>query len=120
MNDRIRLVTHKDKKILLFDFTSCTPDEIGKLCDDIRKTVTRQPRNSVLALADFTGAKFTREAVMHMKEVLVFDKPHIKRAAWVGVDSMPKVFYDAVKNFSRRELPSFKTREEAMEWLAGG
>jgi SpoIIAA-like len=117
MNERIRLVTHKQKKILLFDFTACTPDEVESLCDDIKNTVTRQPRNSVLALADFTGAKFTREAVARMKEALVFDKPHVHRSAWVGVDSMPKVFYDAVKSFSRRELPSFKTREEALDWL---
>jgi hypothetical protein len=35
----------------------------------------------------------------------------------VGVDSMPRVFYQNIKSFSQRDLPTFKTREEAMDWL---
>jgi hypothetical protein len=27
------------------------------------------------------------------------------------------VFYEHFKTFSQRELPSFQTREEAMDWL---
>jgi hypothetical protein len=27
------------------------------------------------------------------------------------------VFYEHIKNFSQRDLPAFKTREEAMDWL---
>jgi hypothetical protein len=27
------------------------------------------------------------------------------------------VFYENFKSFSQRELPVFKTREEAMDWL---
>jgi hypothetical protein len=117
MDERIRLITHKEAKILLLDFTGCEAEEVEALCVEIKNMITKQPRDSVLVLADFTGAKFTREAMARMKEVLVFDKPHVHKAAWVGVESMPKVFYDAVKNFSRRELPSFNTREEALEWL---
>jgi hypothetical protein len=30
---------------------------------------------------------------------------------------MPKVFYDNLKAFSQRDLPTFKTREEALDWL---
>jgi hypothetical protein len=47
----------------------------------------------------------------------VLDRPYVKRSAWVGVESLPQVFYEHFKNFSQRELPAFKTREEAMDWL---
>jgi hypothetical protein len=30
---------------------------------------------------------------------------------------MPRVFYQNIKSFSQRDLPTFKTREEAMDWL---
>jgi len=63
------------------------------------------------------GAQFSRDAVTRMKEVAVFDKPYVKRAAIVGAQSLPKVFYEALKTFSRREFPRFRTREEAMDWL---
>jgi hypothetical protein len=29
----------------------------------------------------------------------------------------PEDFYDALKGFSRREFPSFKSRGEALTWL---
>jgi hypothetical protein len=52
-----------------------------------------------------------------IKEVLVRDRPYVKRSAWVGTEGLPHVFYEHFKSFSQRELPIFKTREEAMEWL---
>ncbi len=54
------------------------------------------------------------DEICHM---VPFDRPHIKRSAWVGTESLPKVFYQNVKSFSQRDLPTFKTREEALEWL---
>jgi hypothetical protein len=35
----------------------------------------------------------------------------------VGKESLPEVFYQALKTFSQREFPRFNTREEAMDWL---
>ena len=58
-----------------------------------------------------------RDVVTRMKEVLVRDKPYVKRSAWIGADSIPKVFYENMKSFTQRDFPSFKTREEAMDWL---
>ena len=52
-----------------------------------------------------------------MKEVAVSDRPYVKRSAIVGAEGLPKVFYEALRTFSRREFPRFKTREEALDWL---
>jgi hypothetical protein len=58
-----------------------------------------------------------RDAITRMKEVAVFDRPYVRRAAIVGAESLSNVFYEALKTFSRREFPRFNTREEAMNWL---
>ena len=79
--------------------------------------VAAQPRGSVLLLADFSGSKFDKAAIEALKKATVFDRPHIKRSAWVGMESLPKVFYENIKSFSQRALPTFKTREEALDWL---
>ena len=47
----------------------------------------------------------------------MLDRPYVKKSAWVGTESLPHVFYENFKSFSQREIPAFKTREEAMEWL---
>ena len=115
--DRIRFITHHDKQVLFIDAANCTAEQLIELGEEIRKSVTAQPPNSVLTLTDFSGAKFSRDAITRLKEVAVYDRPHVKRAAILGADSLPKAYYDALKIFSQREFPRFATREEALEWL---
>jgi hypothetical protein len=117
MEERIHFVEHKGKQILLVDATDCTPSEVAKIVLLVPSYVTSEPRGSVLLLADFTGAEFDRIAIDRLKEAAVFDRPHLKRSAWVGVESLPHVFYEHIKNFSQRDLPAFETREKAMDWL---
>jgi len=52
-----------------------------------------------------------------MKEAAVFDKPYVKKSAWVGAETFPQLFSESVRSFSRHEFPAFKTREEALAWL---
>jgi hypothetical protein len=115
--DRVRFTTHRGKEILLVDLTNCSAEEVIELLSEVQRIVTAQPRNSVLALGDLTGAEFSRAAVIRMKEVAVFDRPHVKRTAFVGAESLPQVFYQALKAFSQREFLRFETREEALDWL---
>jgi hypothetical protein len=117
MEDRIRFIEHRAMQILLVDVSHCTPAEVAKIVLLVPSYVTSEPRGSVLLLADFTGAEFDRIAIDRLKESAVFDRPHLKRSAWVGIEKLPKVFYEHIKNFSQRDLPAFKTREEAMDWL---
>ncbi len=115
--DRVRFITHEGKQILFIDVTNCAAEEVIELLTEVQHTVTAQPPKSVLTLSDLTGARFSRSAVTRMKEVAVFDRPYVKRAAFVGAQSLPKVFYEALKTFSQREFRKFKTREEAKDWL---
>jgi hypothetical protein len=117
MDERIRFVTHDGKQILLVDFTNCPAREVEHVARNVPDYVTVQPRGSVLVLADFTGASIDREAIRAMKESAVFDKPYIKRSAWVGAEKFPDVLYENLKSFSRREFPIFKTRQDAFSWL---
>jgi len=115
--DRVRFITHKGKQVLLLDFTNCAPEEVKSLSDEAERIITAQPHDSVLVLADFAEAQFSRDAVARIKEVTTHDRPFVKRAAWVHTGHLPKVLYDAIKTFSQREFPTFETREQALEFL---
>lgn len=117
MEERIHFINHRGQQVLLVDVTNCTTAEMIELGRLVPSYVSSEPRESVLLLADFTGSKFDKTAVETLKQATVFDRPHIKRSAWVGVEGMPKVFYENLKAFSQRDLPTFKTREEALDWL---
>jgi hypothetical protein len=118
VQDRIRFIDHQGKEILLVDLSNCPANEVEKIARAVPDYTTVRPRGSVLVLTDFTGAAFDRDAVRAIKETAVFDKPFVKKSALVGTEDLPVSFYDELKTFSRRELLPFKTREEALDWLA--
>jgi hypothetical protein len=117
--DRLRFVKHNGHAIYIIDFSHCAAKEILLLLDLVRADIARHAPGSLLTLADFTEAKIDKEVATRMKEVLVLDRPYVKKSAWVGTESVPHIFYEHFKNFSQRDFPVFNSREEAMEWLAG-
>ena len=116
-DNRLHFVKHKGHAILVADVSHCSAKEALLLMEMVRTTVARQEPGSVLILADFEGAKIDKQVATRLKEVLVLDRPYVKRAAWIGTGSLPHIFYEHFKSFSQRELPTFKTREEALDWL---
>ena len=119
MHDRIQLISHQGKQVLVVDLSGCRASEVEKIVREVPDYVATQPRHSVLLLADFTGASFDEEALRTMKESAVFDKPYIKKSAWIGEQHLPKTFHESLKNFSGRDFPVFSTRLEALNWLVG-
>jgi hypothetical protein len=85
----------------------------------VRITVAQHPRESLVTLADYTGATVDHAVATKIKEVLTLDRPFVKKTAWVGTENIPHAFMESFHIFSQREIVTFKTREEAMDWLAG-
>ena len=115
--ERVRFVTHRGKRVLLIDHTGATADEMRSTMDQVENIVTSEPPNSLLTLSDFTGAQFDKTLADRMKVVAAKDRPHVRRAALVGAESMPDVYFRNLESFSARHFPKFKTREEALDWL---
>ena len=118
MTERVRFITHQGKQILLVDLSNSSANEVEKIFRALPDVVTTHPLGSVLILSDFTGASFDRESFQVMKESAVFDKPYVKKSAIVGTENFPQEYSKSLSSFSRREFPTFKTREEALAWLA--
>ena len=116
--ERIRFITHRNQRILLVDVSDCTAEDLTSWVDRVPDIVTREPLGSVLLLADFSRAQFTRDNVEHLKIAAVFDRPHLKKSAWVLSENLPKALYDSVRSFSGRQIPIFATTEVALDYLA--
>ena len=114
---RIRWISYRGTEILQVDFSQCTAEQVQKVAQEVADYVTVRPRDSVLVITDFTGASFNKDALRTMKETAVFDKPFVKKSALIGTETLPRQFYEDLKTFSRRVLPIFESREEALEWL---
>lgn len=116
--ERIRFVTHAGKRILDVDMARCSAGEVEKVARALPDFVTKEPLASVRMLVDFTGATFDAEALRTMRETAIFDKPHIKKTAWIGTDTLPHSHIEDVSKYSRREFPVFLKRDTALDWLA--
>lgn len=119
MDDRIYFVEHKGRQILVIDFSQATAQQMQLLLEHVRITIAQHARESVVTLADFSGAEVDHAVAMKIKEVLTLDRPFVTKTAWVGTEGIPHAFMENFYTFSRREIVTFKTREEAMDWLAG-
>lgn len=119
ITERLRFTKHKGEAVYVIDLSHCKAGEILRLLDQVRLDIARHPRGSVLTFADFTGAEIDKKVATKIKETLVFDRPFVKKSAWIGTESLPHVFYENFKSFSQREIPAFRTQEEALDWLVG-
>jgi hypothetical protein len=117
LTERLRLIKHKGHAVFVIDFSHCKANEILLLLDQVRLDVARHAPGSVLTFADFTGAEIDKKVATKIKETLVFDRPYVKKSAWVGTESLPHVFYENFRTFSQRDIPAFKTQEHALDWL---
>jgi hypothetical protein len=117
MDDRIHFIEHKGKQILLCDFTNATAHQMLLLVEHVRVTVAQHARESVVTLGDYTGAEVNRTVATKLKEVLTLDRPFVRKTAWVGTEHIPHAFMESFHTFSQRHVVTFKTREEAMDWL---
>jgi hypothetical protein len=116
MKDRIRFISHRGKKILLVDASNMSAEELVQLLPLALSRITAQARGSVLLLADFSGSRVDKKGVEAIKPALVIDSPLLLAPSQGGTENLPKVSDEYLKSFSA-ELPLFKTREEAMDWL---
>ena len=117
MLERIRSITAKGKQILFIDLSNCVASEVAHIAEAVPDHVMLLPRSSVLLLVDFAGAHFDAEAIRAIKETAVFDKPYIKKAAWIGRGTTLDKVSTEIRDFSRRESPIFDSFQEAVAWL---
>ncbi len=114
---RVHVEEHSGHRVVMVDGRNCTPSQLVDVIEEVVEIVTAQPNHSISTLTDFSGAQFDRDSIQRLKEAAAFDRPHIIRAAFIGVDTLPEVYHKAIENFSARRFAIFKTREEALDYL---
>jgi hypothetical protein len=115
--ERIRFIMHGGKRVLDVDLARCSAAEVEKIVHTLPDHVTAEPLASVRMLVDFSGASFDPEAFRTMRETAIFNKPYIKKTAWIGAESLPEMHRQDVSNYSRREFPVFADRNGALDYL---
>lgn len=117
--ERLQFVMHKGKKILVEDFSNLNPGkEFNETIKKARGMIASEAKGSVLAVFDATGCSFNSDMLNQMKEFTSANTPYIKKATVVGMSGLLQAALFTVSKFAGRDFISFKTRTEAMDYLA--
>ncbi len=119
--ERVRFIEHGGQRVLLIDYSGLADEgEFLAVIERRKQIVEAEPPQSLLTLTDVTNAHCTRNVLEAMKVAAVLDRPHLKRAAIVGTDSVfPHGTSDAMTSFTARHWTRFQTRDDALDWLVG-
>jgi hypothetical protein len=118
--ERVQFVTHKEKKILVEDFSNLNPgSEFNETIKKARGMIAGEPKGTVLAVFDATGCSFNSDMLNQMKDFTSANAPYVKKATVVGMNGLLQVALSSVSKFTGRDFTTFKTRAEALDFLAG-
>lgn len=116
--DRVQLLFHNSKQIVLLDLSHCQPTESIAVIEQAKKVIARLPPKSGLVLTDVTEAVYTKDVANAIKDFVSHNTPYIKVSAVVGADGIRLVLLQSVIFITRREIKTFGARQKAMDWLA--
>jgi hypothetical protein len=113
----IEWIEHKGKKILFVDFKGCRNDDdrmqiFNKYLEEIKKVSSK-----VLLFFDFTDNFVSESLLKKANESSEWTKKNIDKAAILGITGVKKVLLNSFKIFTKIDLTTVNTREEALEHL---
>jgi hypothetical protein len=114
----LETIKHKGKSIFLLDISGADPGDVKTITEEAHKKIATVPPKSALILTDVTDAVYTSVSSAAIKDFSSKNTPYVKASAVVGADGLRSVLLQAVASITKREIRTFKTRDEAMDWLA--
>jgi len=117
--ERVRLLEHGGKTIVLLDFSHMSPcPEFQDLLKTAKKMIQNHPVGTALTLTDISDSHFDPEVLNTFKDFTKKNKPYVKASAVVGVSGLRELALNVISRFSSREFRTFDNRDKAIEWLA--
>jgi hypothetical protein len=114
-----RWMVWKGTRFLYQDFTNFERDLAGlrQEVDGADEMILREPKGTVLAIADLSGTVTSTQVVDLFKESATRTNGWVGKQAVVGITGVQKVLAQIVSRFSKQPLHLFSTVDEAKEWL---
>ena len=109
---------HKKTEICVRDFTKLHGDEAARLAELHGQWMRRNDRKGVRLLLDVTGGIANKRVIDAFKRNAKENAHRYEKVAVVGATGVLEFFLQVVNKVSNIGGKPFKTRAEAMDWLA--
>ncbi len=117
---RVVFVEHRGTRVLFINYSHCDIPMLKAVAAEGNRVISREALNSVLTLNDVTGTSFDKESVAVLQSKVAANAPYVRRAAVIGIGGLQRLIYEGIQAFSKRNLPLFPSRLEALDWLVKG
>lgn len=114
---RIDVQTVANNPMVLVDLSNLSGTDIIQTLDQAKKVISKLGEKKALILTDVTNAKYDKEVAGAIKEFAKFNTPYVKASAVVGIQGVQSVLLQTAIFISRRDIKSFNTRSEAINWF---
>ncbi len=116
MIERVRTIEHG---IVLLDFSYVTDADAERhRAEEARRLISAQPVGQALVLTDVTGSTFDQRTIEDLRKLVEANRPYVKASALVGLSAITRVVFRALMALTRRDIKTFETRAQAIEYLA--
>jgi hypothetical protein len=114
----VKWVEHEGKRILYVDFRGLEEEQLVEQVNAMAQEIAKSPGN-LRVLTNFEGARATTKFMSRAKQIgkdQVGTK--VVKSAAVGITGIKEVLLVGYNRFTGRNLVSFKTEAQALDWLA--
>jgi hypothetical protein len=113
-------IDHKGKRIFYMNLAVKTADDLKERIKVLKPVIEKEPPKSVMCLADVKDGNFSPEITQMIKDFAKGNEPYIKVTACIGVEGLKEVIFTGVLAFTKRKnLVLKKSKQDALDWLAG-
>ncbi|MCF6241473.1 MAG: hypothetical protein L3J74_09035 [Bacteroidales bacterium] len=120
MNNRVKFIEHKGRKIIYLDFSNMHGEDLIKVVHEFEQIVINSRDNKYLcSLTNFTNSHIYGDGLREIKRVAKRVRPFLYKRAVIGITGAKMVLYKMV-NFFAGGTPTklFASIEEAKDYLA--
>ena len=117
MDERIKWIEHKGKRILQNDLSNLSADEVVDGMKKFEKLVLSQVNKNILVFSDISGVYFNTKSLQEVKRVADTTKNYIPKYAVIGVTGIKRVLFRVVKKIATTNLEALDSIDKAKDWL---
>ena len=114
---RVRFIEHQGQRVLFINYSHCDVAMLKAVAEEGHRVIASEEPNSVLTLNVVTGTTFDKESVAVLQAKVADNAPYVRKAAVIGISGLQRLIYEGVQAFSRRRIPLFENRQDALRWL---
>ena len=111
-------VIHKGKRICIVDISNSKPQDALTVLNESQNQISKLISKTALIITDVTNTVYNKDSTSAFKKFALRNTHYIKASAVVGADIILTLLLKIIAALTGRNIKSFKTRNEALDWLA--